>query len=209
MKVILIRHGETQHNRDHIIQGHYDSELNEFGRAQAAKVGLKLREIEQVDRIYASDLKRAFETAQILANGEIEVVPVPGLRERNMGVLENMKRSDAEQLRIKEGKKSLLEFGESGDHLQTRLQEAYLGVIAKAEKDGLKTVVIVSHGSALNNLIMKLMTSGLPFKNAADEAKARRAPRLGNCSLTYIEDGTVTAYGVEWAESIVRQSDLI
>jgi 2,3-bisphosphoglycerate-dependent phosphoglycerate mutase len=85
-RIIAIRHGETAWNVDTRIQGHLDIELSDVGREQARLAGLALQE-EGISAIYSSDLKRAFETAQAIANaselGHVE--PWPGLRERHFG----------------------------------------------------------------------------------------------------------------------------
>ena len=62
--VYLVRHGETDWNRTHRIQGSSDIPLNDTGRAQAARTAALLAR-RQWDAIYSSPLSRAFETATI------------------------------------------------------------------------------------------------------------------------------------------------
>jgi broad specificity phosphatase PhoE len=85
----LVRHGETNWNALHLIQGHDDtSRLTDKGRRQAYEVAHTLLS-EDFDLIVASDLSRAAETASIIAG--IINVPIEHdvlLRERNFGVLE-------------------------------------------------------------------------------------------------------------------------
>lgn len=57
-RVYLVRHGETQANRDGIIQGHQDTQLNALGEEQARKVGEALKE-EEIGCAFSSDLSRA------------------------------------------------------------------------------------------------------------------------------------------------------
>lgn len=57
-RVYLVRHGETNENRDHIIQGQQDTLLNSLGLKQAELVGNALRSIP-FDVAYSSDLSRA------------------------------------------------------------------------------------------------------------------------------------------------------
>jgi broad specificity phosphatase PhoE len=66
VKVILIRHGETDWNREQIFRGRIDVALNEVGLAQAGAVKESLKDVK-IDRIYSSPLSRAFETASVLS----------------------------------------------------------------------------------------------------------------------------------------------
>lgn len=85
-RILAVRHGETAWNRDTRIQGHTDIALNERGRWQAAQLAEALRD-EPIAAVYASDLGRAFETAQAVARVKnLSVTPHQGLRERHFGV---------------------------------------------------------------------------------------------------------------------------
>jgi broad specificity phosphatase PhoE len=92
--LLLVRHGETDWNRDHRWQGHSDTPLNERGREQARAVA---ETMDAVERIYASDLARARETAEII--GERLGVPVEvdaRLRERGFGGWEGLTTDEIE-----------------------------------------------------------------------------------------------------------------
>jgi len=87
-ELLLVRHGETDWNRAHRIQGHADIELNALGLRQAEATGRALAG-ERLDAIYSSDLKRAHATARAIASGRyVEVQLRPAFRERNFGSLE-------------------------------------------------------------------------------------------------------------------------
>ncbi|PIS15460.1 hypothetical protein COT62_03610, partial [Candidatus Roizmanbacteria bacterium CG09_land_8_20_14_0_10_41_9] len=90
-KIIIIRHGETDFNKERVIQGQLDTFLNKNGVEQARKAAVKLKG-EKIDRIYTSDLKRANHTALII--GEVlkaRVIPTPLLRERYFGELQGLR----------------------------------------------------------------------------------------------------------------------
>jgi probable phosphoglycerate mutase len=68
VRVYIIRHGETEENRQKIIQGHLDTQLNSEGEKQADLVAKALKDVP-FDACYSSDLQRAVGTAQrILAH---------------------------------------------------------------------------------------------------------------------------------------------
>lgn len=87
MRVYLIRHGETEYNRTMKVQGHAEIPLNDLGIAQAARLARRFTGV-RLDRIYASDLRRATMTAAILAaHTGAPLLYDPGLRERDPGAL--------------------------------------------------------------------------------------------------------------------------
>jgi len=68
-EVVLVRHGETHWNVQHRLQGQQDCALNELGVKQAYAVAEYLRaSCENVHATYSSDLSRAYNTAEIIAN---------------------------------------------------------------------------------------------------------------------------------------------
>ncbi|MBX0329030.1 histidine phosphatase family protein [Oscillochloris sp. ZM17-4] len=66
MRMIIVRHGESEWNRIHRYQGQADSALSELGLRQAEALGERLKN-EQIDYIYSSRLQRAARTAQAIA----------------------------------------------------------------------------------------------------------------------------------------------
>ena len=83
--IFLVRHGETVDNARQIMQGQTQGELNQRGREQAEQVARRLAS-EPLDAIVASDLHRAIQTAEIIAEPHgLPVVTTPLLRERDWG----------------------------------------------------------------------------------------------------------------------------
>ena len=83
--ILLVRHGETVDNARQIMQGQTQGELNERGREQARQVAERLAK-EHVDAVVASDLRRAIQTAEIIAAPHgLPVMTTPLLRERDWG----------------------------------------------------------------------------------------------------------------------------
>ena len=89
----FVRHGETNWNKENKIMGWKDIELNDNGREEAEHAAYILKELE-IDKIYSSDLKRASETAKIIAQVcELEFEKMDGLRERSLGKYEGKTKS--------------------------------------------------------------------------------------------------------------------
>jgi broad specificity phosphatase PhoE len=83
--LILARHGETDWNRDGIWQGHGDPPLNDLGRRQATDLAGRLADVS-IDALYSSDLRRAYETAEIVARAKgLGITADPDLREMDVG----------------------------------------------------------------------------------------------------------------------------
>ena len=88
-RILLIRHGQSVTNLEKRFTGFLDSPLSDLGIRQAQLTGEYIAQNYRIDRIYASDLCRAYQTGQIIAQHyDIPVVPVKELREINGGLWE-------------------------------------------------------------------------------------------------------------------------
>ncbi|MGI6358200.1 MAG: histidine phosphatase family protein [Bacillota bacterium] len=96
-RVILLRHGETDHNRKGIMQGKLDVPLNHHGLRQAQLVATWLQD-EQIDGVYCSNLQRAMQTAQPIA--DLQGCPLhtePCIGEMDVGQWQGLTYQQAEQ----------------------------------------------------------------------------------------------------------------
>lgn len=94
-RLIFIRHGETDWNRNLKLQGHADIPLNNFGVEQAEVLKLQIESLNPTS-VFSSDLLRAKQTAQI-ARPQDQVQVTPWLREVSMGLAEGRTRQQAAQ----------------------------------------------------------------------------------------------------------------
>jgi broad specificity phosphatase PhoE len=181
--LLLVRHGETDWNRELRFQGHADPPLNDRGRRQAHDLAAQLRS-EPIAAVYSSDLRRAHETARIVATTlGVDVTAVSGLREIDVGSWSGLTRDEiAEQ--FPEGFARWIDGaqghdGESRDQLHAR-------VVAVAERIAAahpgQQILLVTHGGALRALL-----------NHAEGASSER--RFDNCSVVRIaaENGKFVA----------------
>lgn len=89
MKLLLVRHGQTDWNLTRRYQGHTDIPLNALGIRQAAALKRRLAH-EPITCIHASDLSRAHATAQIISGGSLKIHPDARLREMYFGSWEGL-----------------------------------------------------------------------------------------------------------------------
>ena len=143
VRLYLIRHGQTEYNKQRMIQGHTEVPLNATGIAQAKLMARRMAGVS-LDRIYASDLRRTEMTATILS-GETGV-PVqyePLFRERHPGQLTNGTYEDAEPFFTD------LDYeppgGESVPVFMDRVKAAFDTLLA-IEGGTSNNVAVVSHG---------------------------------------------------------------
>ena len=92
MKIYVVRHGETNENISKMMQGNMDTELNEAGRKQAYDLVKKVASCD-VDLIFSSPLKRAYDTAKIIAQGK-RIVVDERLKSRNHGEFQGISRNE-------------------------------------------------------------------------------------------------------------------
>ncbi|MGH2587836.1 MAG: histidine phosphatase family protein [Dehalococcoidia bacterium] len=162
MRLMLIRHAETGHNRDSRVQGQADIPLSELGERQAAALGEHLRR-EPIAAVISSPLVRAFATAQAVAEPHgLTVTAEPDLMEMHVGEMEGLSTVEM-RARFPEflaewitergpalrmpGGESLLEVQGRAWEVVERLRSAYAD----------ETVALVSHNFVLGSLITRAL----------------------------------------------------
>lgn len=166
--LILIRHGETDWNRDRRIQGATDIPLNDAGRAQAHEAATTLR--ERLDlagvTIASSDLSRARETAEIIAADLDLETPrtYRGLRERSYGEAEGL---DVDEFRRRWGDWHSAEVPGAEPWPQLRRRGiAALGRVVRdhrrATAPTASTLIVVSHGAFIREIMRHATAGELP-----------------------------------------------
>lgn len=94
----FMRHCESAANRDGILSSRNDYELSERGRDHAARLGPVLAEAHPVERIYASPLRRAWETGEPVAQAlGIDIEPAPALVEHHLGIFSGLSYDKVEE----------------------------------------------------------------------------------------------------------------
>ena len=168
MKMLLIRHGETEWNKLGRFQGQKDIALNPRGLAQAKETAQAL-DIGKDIAIYSSPLHRTMQLAQEISQvAQVPVVPVPSLKELALGDLEGVTgaemRSKWPQVYAtwrNDPGSLVMPNGESLVHLQERAWRAVTD-LEQAHGDD-DVLVVVSHNFAIRAIIGRLL--GMPLSN--------------------------------------------
>lgn len=192
---LLIRHGQTAWNKDVRFRGRTDLPLDETGRAQARRVGERLRR-EPVAAVYASPLSRAVETARPLAESlGLAVQPHPGLLDMDYGQWQGLTPEEVSarwpelhHLWQQSPDRVAIPGGESLSAVQDR---AVAALSSLAEEHAGETVALVGH-QVVNKAIL-LAVLGMPLSafwripqdTGCINAFARKS---GDWSLLYMND---------------------
>jgi len=170
--IYLVRHGQTEFNRERRIQGHVDSPLTELGVRQAHAVGRLLRDLIREPmgwRIVSSPLGRAHATAQIVA-GKLGGLPVEldeRLKEMSWGAHDGRLRSDLEAEHPET-------FGKTGWAFDAGSGETYEAVaervgdwLASLPPEPERRVIAVSHG--ISGRVLRGLYADLPRNLAGQQ----------------------------------------
>ncbi|MCG0278657.1 MAG: alpha-ribazole phosphatase [Thermanaeromonas sp.] len=164
-RIYLIRHGETAWNEAGRYQGHRDIELSSRGLKQALLLRQRLQK-EDIKAIYTSDLRRARDTASIIAQAHgLAVNELPSLRELNFGLWEGLTYREISSQYPEEWKKWVahpgnvrVPGGESYLELQNRVYQTFQEIVARHPGENL---AIVAHGGTLRVIICRALGLGL------------------------------------------------
>lgn len=148
MKIYLVRHGQTDKNKNNIIQGVIDEVLNENGINQAKELKKKIDNLD-IDLMIVSPLKRTRETAKIITeNREIETIFDDRIIERNAGELEG--KSNIYYDHIKAWNYNLnTDLGYNIERVKELLERTNLFLNDIKDKYNNKRILIVSHEAVI------------------------------------------------------------
>jgi probable phosphoglycerate mutase len=199
-ELLLIRHGETDANRELRFQGHVDLPLNDMGHEQARRVGLRLAS-EPIDALFCSDLQRACQTAHPVREHRpnaqtLKPIQHADLREQSFGVVDGLRVADI-QLQYPQDWAQWVCFdadysfsgGETTRQFHARVM-ALLHTLAQSHAG--QTLAVVTHGGVLDMVYRTAL--GLPLSGP-------RQSDIPNAGLNRVR---VTAVGVEiisWADT--------
>lgn len=183
--IFLIRHGQSAGNAEGRFGGHSATPLSELGVSQA-QCTAKLLAREKIAAVYSSDLARAMQTAEPLAELlGVEVIPVPEFRERNVGVLQGLTFQEAKKqfpddyrALVHRNVSYVIKNGESYRQLLDRACDALRDIVNRHRGE---KVAVYSHTGTICFLTLEILGALHPRIN--------RTPWLvtSNCGINRIE----------------------
>jgi len=175
-ELVLVRHGETGHNKERVIQGQLDIPLSINGVNQAKLLGKNLNGATWKE-VWSSDLKRAWQTANYAINQDVDLeddlllsqpLPIihidPRMRERYFGTAQGKSWTDIKLLADAAGVE-LINFvppeAETVEDIRSRCISFFDELCARQflSKETNSSVLLVSHGGWLRELMMHLSSS--------------------------------------------------
>lgn len=187
--ILLARHGESDWNRAKRWQGWADRPLTSRGRDQAHELAERLQDTE-LDAVYSSDLRRARETAEIVARAKgLTVVTTPNLREVDVGSWSGLTRADAEA-RFPEAYAHWLAGGEGwddGESYEEMSERVLRAVMDIGQRHPGQRVLAVAHGGSIRGVHAAAL--------GVDVHTYRRIQRVepnATLSAVCVEDGRLT-----------------
>jgi len=148
LHIYLIRHGETDWNTKLLFQGHSDTKLNKSGIRQAGYIAREFKG-RKIDAIISSDLKRAYDTARIIASacGCAGIKRDKRLRERDYGSLEGRRYE------LYRDRKSDFD-GENDRRFFARVNRAFDDIVRKYQG---RDILIVTHGGVVRQIVSHVL----------------------------------------------------
>jgi len=183
LRLLLVRHGESEANHERRMQGRLDSPLTQRGRRQAGAIATRIAAMRQLDALYASPLRRAFDTARAIAAAtSVAPISLPALMETDIGQATGISWDDfaarwpqhASDIRRGTEHASWPD-GESRRQLGERAAHVIDDIVARHPEPC--TIAVVSHGGTLRWVVAHLM-AGTPL--------AHPDHRFDNCAVTEV-----------------------
>jgi 2,3-bisphosphoglycerate-dependent phosphoglycerate mutase len=206
-EILLIRHGETEWNKQGRMQGQQDSPLTPTGLLQARQLARRLKDVP-FSTLYSSDLGRAHQTARCIADATgHDIIADADLRERSFGIFEGLTNTEIEARYpehyapfAKRDPHFAMPDGESAVQFHARCVGCLKRIAARHSDE---SVVVVTHGLVLDALYrtahsMALhIPRGFPLLNCsvntfryADE----RWVAVSVCDVAHLADDDVTRF---------------
>ena len=193
MRLILLRHGETEENTAGIIQGQNPGRLTDRGRRQSRAAALSLKS-QKIDAIYSSDLQRARDTVQyVLSFHALPVSYSAALRERSFGqlqgkpgcvYLDELQKSAAPRVEYRPpGGESILDLQRRTDKFLETIQRERAGQV----------ILACTHGGVITTILASVLRSPV---------EEMLAFHFYNASLTEIDFSTTCGIRVTKFNSV-------
>jgi len=190
-KFLVIRHGQSDANLNGIFAGHTNSPLSSLGLKQAEKNAEYISENYSIDRVYSSDLIRAFETGRAVAEKSgVEQIADKALREVYAGDWEGVEFSVLAErypeeygIWVSDIGNAKCTNGEVVSEMLVRVKTVFEKIAAENPD---KTVAVATHGTVIR--LLQCICEGKPL------SEMKNIPWVSNASISVVtyENGSFT-----------------
>lgn len=201
-ELILIRHGETDWNRELRFQGHVDVPLNATGHEQARRLAERLAaERPVVDHLVCSDLIRTRETATpslqvYFPEQAIDTLTDPALREQSFGIVDGLRVDDIKADHADAWERWLrfeADYGMPGGETTRQFHARVMDALRRiAQQHAGRTVMVVTHGGVLDMVWRTARGTGLDGPRQSD---------IPNAGLNRVRLDGDTVEILQWADT--------
>lgn len=180
-ELLIVRHGQSMANIERVFAGHTNAPLSALGRLQAEKTAEYIISNYKVDKVYSSDLDRAYYTGKAVADKlTLPIIPSINLREIYAGDWENRKFTDIQscfptsyEAWLHDIGNAVCDGGESVSSLQIRIVNEIERIASENEGN---TVVIATHATPIRALTC--------YCNDLPLSEMKNIPWVSNASIT-------------------------
>lgn len=182
--LILVRHGESAANGKGFFAGQLDIPLSDRGKEQARRVADYIKKNYHVDKIYSSDLSRAYDTAKAIAETVgLEIETEEKLREIYSGDWQGRTFDELQEQYADTYGVWLTDIGNAvcpnGETVKELYQRIFFAVSKIAKENREKTIVVVTHATPIRALCCRM--KGFSVK------EMKNVPWVSNASLTVLQ----------------------
>ncbi|QGJ68378.1 Phosphoglycerate mutase [Planctomycetales bacterium 10988] len=197
MHLYCVRHGESEYNADHRIQGQLNPSLSELGRLQGKAVAEVFQTVE-IEAIFTSPLKRAAETARFVAEmvPSAEFIEIEDLQELNAGIFQGLRWDEIAERYPEEAKRwkaqepdFVIPQGESRRQLMDRGRKAMETIYENYSQ--FQKAAVIAHGGILTAAFKSLLQipaeiNPFALQNCSISQLARTEERIRLISLNQV-----------------------
>ena len=179
--LLLVRHGQSEANLHDLFAGHFDAELMELGTKQAEVTAKYISDHYKIDKVYASDLKRAYKTGSIIAEHlKVELIADQGLREIDGGEWEGLKFWSLTELYPEDfglWQSDLASARCTGGETVRQLADRIMCTLCRiAEDNPDQTIVVATHATPIR--------SAMTMVQYGELSAMQNVPWVSNASVT-------------------------
>ena len=174
MKILLLRHAESQDNNLNVLGGNSEAQITDYGKTQAIKIGKELSSKYKIIEVYCSPRKRCLMTSELVLkelNSDIPLIVSNKLSERDFGVFSGKSMSEVDFSLIDKLKKGNEYKVESIEEVKERV-ESFIQELKTKHKDT-DTILVITHSNPIR--IFSMIIEDISFEDVLKKKNIKNA----------------------------------